>query len=250
MAQYIQIKNPETNVVETKEVATILSHLANLTADPSTAVAVELPVHTMLHAVRKVDNNSGDSLTCEYRVTFENRLLRVRQQVLSNRLPTVLKNRLRITANTEGLYVTERIGLAFTIRITTQTNSVSPTRIKHPNSNFKVLPNVYDDSRLCFGNTRFNTENQSSATVFADVGRMLQSFFASTFNSDLSSTGYRGGDAEIKRRTLEFLRLKGHRALASDLEGVDVGHFGCVYTFWAIASITGESLSEFQRLAA
>lgn len=248
MAQYIQIKNPETNAVETKEVATILRHLNNLSADRSTEVINDMPVHTMLHAVRKAVSASGeDCLDCVYHVTFDNRLLRVRRGVLTNRIPDVLCRMLGITTATEGIYITEREGLEFKVRIRPTTTSMSPTRIKYLDGYKKVLPNVYDSAKLCFGNTHFRTENQTTATVFADVGRMLQSFFGSTFNNDLSGTGANRRET-TQRNVVEFLREKGHARLAGTVEVLQSDDFGNVYTIWAIASISKESLSSFQSL--
>ena len=249
MAQYIQIKNPETNTVETKAVATILTHLNRLSDDGTAEVINELPVHTMLHSIRKnVSNNGRVTLDCLYHVTFENRLFRVRNDVLMLRIPEPLRNLLNITTRTEGIYMNEFEGLVFKITLSPQANSFSHNDIKYVGRGRKVLPNIYDDSHICFGSTTFRTQ-QSSATLINDVGRMLQSYFASTFNNDLNSTRT-SNRARTKSNIIEFLRENGHTNLARVVEGINEENFLNVYTIWAIASLSKKSLSKFQSLIA
>lgn len=238
----IRIRNEE-NQLQDYDVLEILRAYNAQLPDNVEGVRHALPLHTMMHSMRKTTRGNNPAIEITYRVTFDSRIMHITGHAF-NRIPSILREGMR--AN-HGIPIKELNGLDFKIKFCPTDRSVDLTKLILVRSGGrKILPNIYGEGRICFGSTQFML-GDNPTQMLMDVGRVLQSFFASTFNTDLCSTGA-NDKPNTKRAIIAFLQSQGKNTLANQVNSIDSAEFSSVYTLIGIAYRADVSLSDIMTL--
>lgn len=224
--------------IKTMEVNRLLAQLVTLEGEENAQAEYDIPLVPHIEEVYK--QTDGDFVV-KFNVTFPSRPFSVNTRAQNSVRSTLLN---RCFTNNQ-LFLKEEEGLRFKYKLGQQDTRFHTSKLFF--EGVRVLPNIYNDKKLCFGRQEV-TSRIGKQYILEDAHEAIIQFLGATFNTDLSdcSTGLESRRNLYLQLVEEYAHPRDKEPLTILISNFSNSELRNIYTGLTLASKLGISISQLQ----